>query len=62
MSTPCVPSSPAVVQAQADALAGGAATVEDTVIQRAEQTLRAYRRACQVAGGARRGRGVRRAS
>jgi hypothetical protein len=27
--------------------------VEDTVMQRAELTLRAYRRACQVAGGAR---------
>lgn len=48
-----------LLQAQADELAGGAATVEDTVMQRAEVTLRAYRRACQVAGGARRGRGVR---
>jgi hypothetical protein len=48
-----------LVQAQADALAGDSATVEDTVMQRAEQTLRAYRRACQVAGGARRGRGAR---
>ncbi|PIF91101.1 Lon protease-like protein [Acidovorax sp. 62] len=48
-----------LVQAQADELAGGAATMEDTVMQRAEQTLRAYRRACQVAGGARRGRGGR---
>ena len=48
-----------LVQAQADAQAGGVATVEDTVMQRAEQTLRAYRRACQVAGGARRGRGRR---
>ena len=48
-----------LVQAQADELAGGAATVEDTVMQRAEVTLRAYRRACQVAGGARRGRGGR---
>lgn len=47
-----------LLQAQADELAGGAATVEDTVMQRAEVTLRAYRRACQVAGGARRGRGV----
>jgi predicted ATP-dependent protease len=48
-----------LLQAQADELAGGAATVEDTVMQRAEVTLRAYRRACQVAGGARKGRGVR---
>ena len=48
-----------LLQAQADELAGGAATVEDTVMQRAEVTLRAYRRACQVAGGARRGRGAR---
>ncbi|MDH4426093.1 MAG: ATP-binding protein [Acidovorax sp.] len=48
-----------LVQAQADALAGGAATVEDTVMQRAEMTLRAYRKACQVAGGVRRGRGAR---
>lgn len=48
-----------LLQAQADELAGGAATVEDTVMQRAEMTLRAYRRACQVAGGARRGRGGR---
>jgi len=45
-----------LLQAQADELAGGAATVEDTVMQRAEMTLRAYRRACQVAGDARRGR------
>ena len=48
-----------LLQAQADELAGGAATMEDTVMQRAEMTLRAYRRACQVAGAARRGRGVR---
>ena len=48
-----------LLQAQADELAGGAATVEDTVMQRAETTLRAYRRACQVAGAARRGRAVR---
>ena len=48
-----------LLQAQADELAGGATTVEDTVMQRAEVTLRAYRRACQVAGGARRGRGAR---
>ena len=48
-----------LLQAQADELAGGAATVEDTVMQRADVTLRAYRRDCQVAGGARRGRGVR---
>ena len=48
-----------LVQAQADALAGGAATVEDTVMQRAEMTLRAYRRACQIAGTARKRRGVR---
>lgn len=41
-----------LVQAQADELAGGTTTVEDTVMQRAEQTLRAYRRACQVAGDA----------
>ena len=49
-----------LLQAQAEELAGGAATVEDTVMQRAEMTLRAYRRACQVAGAARRGRAVRR--
>lgn len=49
-----------LLQAQADELAGGAATVEDTVMQRAEMTLRAYRRACQAAGAARRGRAVRR--
>ncbi len=48
-----------LVQAQADELAGGAATVEDTVMQRAEVTLRAYRRACQVAGGGRRGKWAR---
>ena len=48
-----------LVQAQADELAGGAATVEDTVMQRAEVTLRAYRRACQVAGGFRRSPGWR---
>lgn len=48
-----------LLQAQADELAGGAATMEDTVMQRAEMTLRAYRRACQVAGAARRGRAVR---
>ena len=47
-----------LLQAQADELAGGAATVEDTVMQRAELTLRAYRRACQVARGA---EGARRA-
>ncbi|KZT12427.1 ATP-dependent protease [Acidovorax sp. GW101-3H11] len=49
-----------LLQAQAEELAGGAAAVEDTVMQRAEMTLRAYRRACQVAGAARRGRAVRR--
>ena len=49
-----------LLQAQADELAGGAATVEDTVMQRAEMTLRRYRKACQVAGGARRGKRVRR--
>ena len=49
-----------LLQAQAEELAGGAATVEATVMQRAEMTLRAYRRACQVAGAARRGRAVRR--
>jgi len=38
---------------------GLAAAVEDTVLRRAEQTLRAYRRACQSAGFARRGRRVR---
>lgn len=48
-----------LLQAQADALADRATAVEDTVIQRAELTLRAYRRACQVAGGTRRGRGTR---
>ncbi|MFN3436341.1 MAG: Lon protease family protein [Acidovorax sp.] len=48
-----------LLQAQADELADRAAAVEDTVMQRAELTLRAYRRACQIAGAARRGRGVR---
>ncbi len=48
-----------LLQAQADELADRAATVEDTVMQRAEVTLRAYRRACQMAGGARRGRAGR---
>jgi hypothetical protein len=48
-----------LLQAQADELADRAAAVEDTVMQRAELTLRAYRRACQVAGSMRRGRGVR---
>ncbi|MBV7429155.1 MULTISPECIES: Lon protease family protein [unclassified Acidovorax] len=48
-----------LLQAQADELAHRAAAVEDTVMQRAELTLRAYRRACQIAGAARRGRGVR---
>ncbi|MCE1191646.1 MAG: AAA family ATPase [Acidovorax sp.] len=46
-------------QAQADELAHRAAVAEDTVLQRAEQTLRAYRRACQSAGHTRRSRGVR---
>lgn len=48
-----------LLQAQADELANRAAAVEDTVMQRAELTLRAYRRACQIAGSARRGRGAR---
>ncbi len=48
-----------LLQAQADELADRATAVEDTVMQRAEVTLRAYRRACQVAGAARRGRAVR---
>ncbi|RZJ15809.1 MAG: ATP-dependent protease [Acidovorax sp.] len=48
-----------LLQAQADELANRAAAVEDTVMQRAELTLRAYRRACQIAGSTRRGRGVR---
>ena len=48
-----------LLQAQADELANRAAAVEDTVMQRAELTLRAYRRACQIAGAARRGRGAR---
>ncbi|RYH60460.1 MAG: hypothetical protein EON54_10800, partial [Alcaligenaceae bacterium] len=40
--------------------AGGQATaVEATVLQRAEQTLRAYRRACQSAGHTSRGRRAR---
>jgi hypothetical protein len=34
-----------------------ATAVEATVLQRAEQTLRAYRRACQTAGYTRRARG-----
>jgi predicted ATP-dependent protease len=42
-----------LLQAQADI----AAQVADTVLHRAEQTLRAYRRACQNAGHTRRGRG-----
>ena len=46
-----------LLQAQADV----AAQVADTVLHRAEQTLRAYRRACQSAGHTRRGRsGLRR--
>ena len=50
-----------LLQAQADELAHRAAVVEDTVLQRAELTLRAYRRACQSAGHTRRGRsGLRR--
>ncbi len=53
-----------LLQAQAGALDDAALhtpSVEDTVLQRAEQTLRAYRRACQSAGHTRRGRsGVRR--
>src|SRR3989344_257973 len=48
-----------LLQAQADELAHRAAAVEDTVMQRAELTWRAYRRACQIAGAARRGRAVR---
>ena len=48
-----------LLQAQADELADRAAAVEDTVMQRAEMTLRAYRRACQIAGATRRGRGGR---
>jgi hypothetical protein len=36
-----------------------AADVEGTVLSRAEQTLRAFRRACQSAGHTRRGRGMR---
>ena len=35
------------------------ADVEGTVLSRAEQTLRAFRRACQSAGHTRRGRGGR---
>jgi len=46
-----------VLQAHTDELAGAEAMVEDTVLQRAEVTLRAYRRACQSAGHTRRGRG-----
>jgi predicted ATP-dependent protease len=46
-----------LLQARADV----AAQVADTVLTRAEQTLRAYRRACQSAGHTRRGRsGLRR--
>ena len=45
-----------LVQAQADELADRASAVEDTVMQRAEVTLRAYRRACQISGATRSGR------
>ena len=48
-----------LLQAQADIAAKVAAEVADTVLHRAEQTLRAYRRACQSAGHTRRGRGTR---
>ena len=49
--------------ANAEDAAQHTASVEDTVMQRAEQTLRAYRRACQSAGHTRRGRGnVRRSA
>jgi predicted ATP-dependent protease len=48
-----------LLQAQADIAAKVAAEVADTVLHRAEQTLRAYRRACQSAGHTRRGRGSR---
>ncbi len=48
-----------LLQAEADIAAQVAAQVADTVLHRAELTLRAYRRACQIAGAARRGRGVR---
>ena len=48
-----------LLQAQADIAAKVAAKVADTVLHRAEQTLRAYRRACQSAGHTRRGRGSR---
>ena len=48
-----------LLQAEADERADRATAVEDTVMQRAEQTLRAYRRACQSAGHLRKSRGAR---
>ena len=48
--------------ANAEDTARHTTSVEDTVMQRAEQTLRAYRRACQSAGHTRRGRGNARRS
>ena len=46
-----------LLQALADGNAEPAVEVQHTVLQRAESTLRAYRRACQSAGHTRRGRG-----
>ena len=46
-----------LMQALANGNAEPAVEVQHTVLQRAESTLRAYRRACQSAGHTRRGRG-----
>ena len=46
-----------LLQALANGNAEPAVEVQHTVLQRAESTLRAYRRACQSAGHTRRGRG-----
>lgn len=49
----------ALLTGQASGMAGDADDVADTVLGRAEQTLRAYRRACQSAGHTRAGRSGR---
>lgn len=50
----------ALLTGQASGMAGTTDDVADTVLGRAEQTLRAYRRACQSAGHTRAGRSGRR--
>lgn len=50
----------ALLTGQASGMAGATDDVADTVLGRAEQTLRAYRRACQSAGHTRAGRSGRR--